>query len=212
MSPAEMCFYVFESCCECWFSMSSNMPGDNSRPFLRAEIMFKRFIADFNWTKEFFWLMWFSRLKNHSKLSESRRVRDFSWAQMLNSCSSCQSSLMFLAIFLRFVSVDKLNDFSILETDLSRLQAWADYLALFMLFERFSYALAMRKKILICNWLENCKGKICQWFCLWEIANSNVHNKCFVSFLGKVWINNFGLVLRLNQIPHRNSINFLCLR
>jgi hypothetical protein len=49
------------------------------------------------------------------------------------------------------VSVDKLTDFSVLEIDLSRLQAWADYPALAMLSERFSYAPAMRTKLLIHN-------------------------------------------------------------
>ena len=42
------------------------------------------------------------------------------------SCSIANRHQSF-AIF-RFVSVDKLNDFSVLETDLSRLIAWADYL------------------------------------------------------------------------------------
>jgi hypothetical protein len=61
------------------------------------------------------------------------------------------SALAFLAIFPCSVSVDKLTDFSVLEIDLSRLQAWADYPALAMLSERFSYAPAMRTKLLIHN-------------------------------------------------------------
>lgn len=62
---------------------------------------------------------------------------------------NCQSSLMFSAIFLRFVSVDKLNDFSALEVDLSRLEAWADYYpALFML---RSVSLMLRRPAKIIN-------------------------------------------------------------